>query len=213
MVFLVDRDHKECEDLLDNLVPRDPLEGQVAKDHKEQRARKVQGEKKDLEGSLAPRENRDLQENQGRTGRLDRLEKKETRVHKELQEYLARKEIEGPRGHPDRVDPLVLQENLDLPDQPEYLVPKELLAPEEKKGMMENVDYRDQQGFPAPRAFRDRVELRVSGVPADRRDRKVYQDHADLRGQQDPRVTKERQGTPEEMVGREARVNKVQRAI
>ena len=36
-------------------------------------------------------------------------------------------------------------------DQPEYLVPKELLAPEEKKGMMENVDYRDQQGFPAPR--------------------------------------------------------------
>ena len=36
-------------------------------------------------------------------------------------------------------------------DQPEYLVPKELLAPGEKKGMMENVDYRDQQGSPAPR--------------------------------------------------------------
>lgn len=36
-------------------------------------------------------------------------------------------------------------------DKPEHLVPRELLAPEEKKGMMENVDYRDQQGFPAPR--------------------------------------------------------------
>lgn len=57
MVSLVVRGRKECGDLQDSQVHKDPREGQVAKDLKELRVRKAQGEKKGPAENLVPREN------------------------------------------------------------------------------------------------------------------------------------------------------------
>lgn len=175
----MDKGCKECEDLRDNQVPRDPREGQVDQDPKDLQARKAQGEKKGLEGNLGPKEKQGYQENQERMDQLDRQEEMEKRVRKDRQEYLGRKETGDPRVLQVPVEPLVPPENLVLPDQPANLAPRELLDRGERKEMMENADHQGQQELSELRVFLGQEDRRARGVPTDHREPRVCQDPAD----------------------------------
>lgn len=63
MASQVHRALKECADHQDNLGPRVPRGGQVAKDLKDQLERKAVGEKKELVESLDPRGKLDFRVN------------------------------------------------------------------------------------------------------------------------------------------------------
>lgn len=213
MVSPEERDRKACVDLRDNQAPKDLREGQVAKELKEHRVRKVPGERKDLAGTLDPRENRDFQVNPERKDRLDRQERRERRVNKERQGHLGRKEREDPRVLLVLAGVLVFLENLGLLVQPVKLAPRELQVRGGRKEMTGIEDHRALRDLRVLRAFLVQEERRENEALVDRRDPKACLDHEDHQDQQELRVIKGRLVIPEVMDDQEPRGIKVPRVM